>query len=113
MYDIGLGIPATMPRNYATHVERISENGKAPTDADLIHLATRPGKTSTKKRHRGRGLPDMHQIVELNRGTMSIFSGYGHYHYDSFTGWKTNCPLKLRGTLVCWNVYTADLIDQE
>lgn len=115
MYDIGQGIPASMPRNYdLKYLQSFSDSKSSRcTDAELIYAATRPGKTSTKKRHRGRGLPDMHQIVENNRGEMWIYSGFGRYYFTGKNSHKNKLDINCAGTLVLWSIYTDELVSKD
>jgi len=109
MYDIGSGIPSTMPRNYHSFVETFTPKGETLDDAELILLATKRGKTSTKKGHRGRGIPDMHQIVENGNGHLQIVSGHGCYSFNGTFGTQALLPLGCRGTLVIWTIFTKSL----
>lgn len=107
MYDVGQGIPATMPRNYdGAYLRSFASISERCTDADLIYAATRPGKTSTDKKNRGRGLPDMHQIVENGRGELRIYSGYGRYFFDGVSGYRSPLNSSCLGTLALWSIYT-------
>lgn len=110
MYDVGGGIPSTMPRNYdGAYLMNFASDPDRCTDADLIYAATRPGKTSTKKRHRGRGLPDMHQIVADGRGELRIYSGHGRYYFDRVSADRRTMKRSCVGTLVLWTIDTETL----
>lgn len=110
IYDIGAGIPATMPLNYdKNYLMKFQEPDCQCTDADLIFAATRKGKTSTRKRHRGRGLPDMHQIVENGRGELKIYSGKGRYYHSGVSSFKHKLEHSCAGTLVVWSIYTKTI----
>ena len=114
IYDMGQGIPATLPRNYKnTYIQKFTNPQQNCNDAELIFAATQAGKTSTNKKHRGKGLPDMHQIIENNRGELQIFSGYGHYFYANNNSFKTNRGLQCIGTLVIWTIDVDALTRQE
>lgn len=111
MYDVGDGIPATMPRNYRTYLEKFTPAAETLDDSELVYLATQRGKTSTLQGHRGRGIPDMHQIVKDGHGHMQILSGYGFYSFNGQSGHKFKLPMPCRGTLVVWNIFTNSLND--
>lgn len=109
MYDIGSGIPSTMPRNYKSYLESFTPKGEVLDDSELILLATQRGKSSTQKGHRGRGIPDMHQIVKDGHGHLQIVSGHGCYSFNGSFGTKALLPIGCRGTLVIWTIFTKSL----
>lgn len=112
VYDMGVGIPHTLPR--ATIWEGVrgilttitSSVGGKSDDAQMIMAAMEYGRTRTMIQGRGNGLPTMMRILDHHRGYLRIISGTGEAIYDSLTGRisTTNHRVALGGTLIEWSI---------
>lgn len=80
------------------------------SDADLIELATQMTKTTTKEGNRGKGLPQIIDVIKtINNGRIRIMSYKGEYtiHEDDRREKKIK-ELPLRGTLIQWRITKND-----
>ncbi|KQU90018.1 hypothetical protein ASD12_27885 [Mesorhizobium sp. Root102] len=108
VYDMGVGIPRTLPR--ATIWEGIrgalAAIGGTTDDAQMIQAAMEYGRTRTTLQGRGNGLPTMMRILDHHRGYLRIISGTGEAIYDSVRGviTATNHRVALGGTLIEWSI---------
>lgn len=107
--DLGVGIPATLPKMYP--LERIRSAlsllpGIPPNDAQMIKAGMVIGRTRTSEENRGRGLNDLRSFVDqAGEGELNIYSRRGHYCYkpnddDSVKNHKA----PIGGTLITWTV---------
>ena len=108
-FDQGIGIPESLKQNHSNLIGKIFD---LLTDDDrLIRAATVVGRSSTGKRHRGRGLPQIIDYIQSyqNDGYLRITSGKGTYILSK----KYNEKLKrisyinnysINGTLIEWQL---------
>jgi anti-sigma regulatory factor (Ser/Thr protein kinase) len=118
VYDLGVGIPATVPRSEArgvrSYVEQLGWNDRR-SDAKLIEAAVKAPRSRTGVQGRGRGLPEMRRLIDrAGEGSLWITSGRGQYLYSK--GAAPNEfgmlePEALRGTLVAWQLKLIDGTD--
>lgn len=92
IYDLGVGIP---------HNVRTFLNNPQIKDVDCIKLAVQNGFSTAEVNYsRGLGLGELIDFVKLNKGTMTLCSGKGHYSIDNSANVhynELNAPLS--GTL--------------
>lgn len=105
-YDCGVGIPKTLIRQYGIeHVRALISLLPAiePDDSEMIKAAVQLGRTGTQQQNRGKGLQDMHQLInKVEGGSLTIHSRHGSYLYN-FADTKTqNFSEFLEGTLITW-----------
>lgn len=107
--DLGVGIPATLPRLYSW--ERIREvlatiPGIKPNDGQMIMAGMTIGRTQTGRRSRGKGLNDMRMFIEqAGDGQLQILSRKGLYQYSPKGGERVqNFYRSVGGTLIEWRV---------
>lgn len=79
-------------------------------DSELIEAATDEGKSSTKEKHRGKGLNEMRKFVENSNhkdDLLRIISGRGvvEIHGDGNKISKRQLNTALRGTLLHWRIH--------
>ena len=84
VYDMGVGIPYTLPRsglweNIKGIVAKLGRND----DAALISAAMEAGRTRTGLKERGKGLPIMMRLFDHIEGHLRIISGHGEITYAS------------------------------
>ncbi len=109
-YDAGVGIPATLPRNFTETLEVIFTRKKIKdNDSNRIKVATELKKSRTKEDNRGNGLQDIKNYIYINKnGVLKIYSSKGEYQYivrDGIESEKLNEHItSLKGTLIEWKV---------
>ena len=108
LYDQGVGIPETLPRNFAERVQQILR----PTDADMIRVAHELTRTVSGQEHRGHGLQrDVRRYVE----SIDCIGGYRVTSLRGQYTWKRrpdgrieestrNFRRPLPGTLIEWRL---------
>lgn len=107
--DLGVGIPATLPRKHtAEHLRSFISvlPGVKPDDGAMIFAGMRVGRSSTQKQHRGKGLNDLRGFIDkAGAGELKIYSRAGEYSYTSSNEepYKTN-DTPVQGTLIVWTV---------
>ncbi|MBZ0096334.1 MAG: hypothetical protein K8H75_13310 [Sulfuricella sp.] len=107
--DLGVGIPATLPKIYTLELIRsvlALLPGIPPNDAQMIQAGMAIGRTRTREQNRGRGLNDLRSLVDqAGEGELNIYSHRGHYRYkpnDNDT--VRNYNGSIGGTLITWTV---------
>lgn len=107
--DLGIGIPATLPRS--SNWERIRgliASVTGPDDAEMIAAAVEAGRSSTGAAGRGNGLQEIRQFVEQSAsGRLRILSGRGEVTYEKGSGrpGKRTFSEPMMGTLIEWEVF--------
>lgn len=114
-YDRGQTIPKTLPNsgiieNLLAAMGWIGINDKI--DSDLIHAALVTKRTATKKKHRGKGIPELKHFVDAHdSGKLSIYSRHGVVHYrkngENKKMEKKQISNPIRGTLIEWCIILA------
>lgn len=107
VFDLGVGIPHTLPRSGIwEHLRPILSLGLRSDDASMIAAAMEYGRSRTTLRERGRGLPIMMRLLDHHQGYLRIVSGRGEAMYDSLTKTihKTSHAEALGGTLIEWSI---------
>lgn len=110
VFDVGVGIPATLPRSGVwEHLRPFLSLGGHSDDANMIAAAMEYGRTRTKLEGRGKGLPIMMRLLDHHQGYLRIVSGKGEAMYDSLTKKieKTSHAESIGGTLIEWSI-TSD-----
>ena len=119
--DTGVGIPYTMrsePENWEIALNFLDRLARWLTnqglyipsplynkDGHLIQAAFQIGRSRTKRPERGKGLPQMKDILDENeQGSLSIHSGSGYYSYNAHDGTEiVNSEYTfLPGTVITW-----------
>lgn len=118
VYDQGAGIPYTYPRKALKG--RITDQlkqflldnwGNEEVDGHshdaYIEMAMRFGHSRTDKPYRGKGLPQMNELItSVGGGRMSIYSGQGWWSGSKLHGVKKGLlERSVGGTLIEWNVH--------
>lgn len=118
VYDLGAGIPATVPDTLAPAIREAYEaldDEDRSVDFELIKLAGRHPSSRTGTPGRGRGLPEMRRLIDrVEDGMLWITSGRGTYMYARGRqtlddGFAMNN--RLHGTLVVWRLRVSDALD--
>lgn len=104
VFDLGVGIPATLPRTGLW--ENIRPFLKGPDDAQMIAAAMEYGRSRTERQERGNGIPTMMRILDYHAGYLRILSGTGEATYDSITKSVSlkNHNVPIGGTLIEWSI---------
>ncbi len=106
VYDSGQGIPATLRRfgweDFKSTVPVLKFD-----DSDAIEAAFRKPRSKTGLSHRGKGLPEMRNLLEqFTKGSLRVISGRGYYSYDCDGNVvKKLLPHDIGGTMVAWEIY--------
>lgn len=104
--DLGVGIPATLPKRKPSLWESVVAKFANPPDGEVIREAIEFSKTRTGRPYRGKGLRQLSDSIERAAGsTLCIYSNHGCYIYknDGTTEVK-NFTDSILGTLIFWNV---------
>jgi hypothetical protein len=107
VFDLGVGIPHTLPRSGIwEHLRPIVSLGLAQDDGKMIAAAMEYGRTRTSLKERGKGLPIMMRLLDHHQGYLRIVSGKGEARYDSLTQTiqETSHRESIGGTLIEWSV---------
>jgi len=111
LYDQGIGIPKTLPRNFREQINRLFQLVR-PTDADMIYAAHELTKTSSHQKHRGHGLQrDVRRYFDLVDcvSAYRVTSLRGQYIWERGSdglkrkSWH-NYSRALPGTLIEWRL---------
>lgn len=112
IFDQGVGIPNTLPRNFSDSVQsvRLSMKGEV-SDAILIQAAHEIHRTSTRASNRGHGMQRDIRRYGLNtdfEGSYSVTSRRGRYQ-EIRTNQNANVIMRsyasdLQGTLIEWRL---------
>lgn len=108
-FDQGIGIPKSLPNVhpglFGTIVSLLDDDDKK------IEAATKAGRSSTKSKYRGRGLPQIINYVKSyeKSGFIKITSGKGIYMLQKNEDSKATISLKvnrydIQGTLIEWQI---------
>jgi anti-anti-sigma regulatory factor/anti-sigma regulatory factor (Ser/Thr protein kinase) len=112
-YDLGVGIPATLPAKHGIELIQSFLNGLGliNNDANLIYAAMELGRSGTGLAYRGKGLPQMRSLVDaLAPGTLRIVSGRGELIYENLgddakpTYRRKTHDIGIEGTLIQWQM---------
>ncbi len=108
-FDQGIGIPKSLPKVYPNLFGKMLS--LFDPDDHIIEVATKAGKSSTGKRHRGKGLPQIIDYVQSynKNGYVRITSGKGTYTITKKinTGIEKRSYLNkydIQGTLIEWQL---------
>lgn len=114
IYDQGASIPVTFPRkDFSERVasflkETISLTPKFDFQNDSVYIegAMRPGKSQTNQKHRGLGLPEMKDLIDIcGDGSLIIISRGGECKYvPNKPISKKSRPHSIGGTLIEWTL---------
>lgn len=114
IYDHGATIPVTYARKSwsraaADRLKRLlltTVSFEYGNDGAYIEAAALPGKTQTGKAHRGLGIPQMKEIIDIcGSGRMTIWSRGGEYVYlGSGRDRSVSRDVSIGGTLIEWEV---------
>ncbi|MGH7784995.1 MAG: hypothetical protein ACREO5_14280, partial [Candidatus Binatia bacterium] len=110
--DLGVGIPRTLPKLYASEVIRAVLAllpGVKPNDGEMIKAGMELGRSATKQSNRGKGLNDLRKFIDAAAaGSLHIVSGRGKYRYGA-GGVESisNHRISVGGTLLKWTVPMA------
>lgn len=108
--DQGIGIPRSLPRNHRDILPSLlAMLNLESNDGAMIHAAMELGRSRLQQSHRGKGLNDLKQIIDLcNAGTLRILSKKGEYEYRMRNGRAISLVNayedSLNGTLVEWSI---------
>ncbi|MDR6900197.1 hypothetical protein [Rhizobium miluonense] len=114
IYDQGATIPFTYPRlsrldkvvRYLGRTLHSKREFDFQDDGTYIRAAMRYGGSRTDLRHRGKGLPQMVDVIERSgSGTMTVYSRGGWCRRDSRGRFRSGAvSSSLGGTLIEWSV---------
>jgi hypothetical protein len=108
--DQGIGIPRSLPRTHKDILPTLLAALQLEvSDGAMIEAAMEVGRSRMGQTHRGKGLNDLKQIIDLCRdGTLRILSKKGEYVYRVRDGRSVSLArghdVSLNGTLVEWTI---------
>lgn len=109
--DLGIGIPKSVRSKSSSFLAEVlgaSAMSVLSKDGKAIEKAMVLGRSRTKKSYRGRGLPQLLEVIKsLGSGSMRIYSGAGvvRYEADSLATPRVDSEQSsFSGTIVCWHV---------
>jgi hypothetical protein len=110
--DKGVGIPATLPHTQSPTIlkkilQSLNVDFNQVKDSAYIRAATSLQSSSTKKKHRGKGLKDVMSVIKsTGEGYLSIFSNRGRFKYMGETkpieGTINDYNTSVCGTIIEW-----------
>lgn len=114
IYDQGASIPVTFAKKRWSETvtdllnSTLSSNPKFAFSNDGAYIlgAMNPGNSNTNQKHRGLGLPEMKDVIDLlGKGSLSIYSRGGHCNYAPDRGLeRTSHHISIGGTLIEWKL---------
>ncbi|MDM9626292.1 hypothetical protein QTL95_10315 [Rhizobium sp. S152] len=107
VFDLGVGIPHTLPRSgILEHLRQVLSLGFGPDDGKMIAAAMEYGRSRIMLKERGRGLPVIMRLLDHHQGYLRIVSGKGEAMYDSLTKTirETSHAESIGGTLIEWSI---------
>lgn len=107
VFDLGVGIPHTLPRSgILEHLRHFLSLGLGSDDGKMIAAAMEYGRSRIMLRERGRGLPVIMRLLDHHQGYLRIVSGKGEATYDSLTKQikETSHAESVGGTLIEWSI---------
>jgi hypothetical protein len=107
--DLGIGIPASLMKKpeMEDYLRKIVNLGSArKQDRALVQVAINSYKTSSKMSYRGKGLPQMKElVVNAKRGQFRVQSRYGYYYLGNTQNFYSGSYTKpIIGTTVQWTL---------
>lgn len=104
LYDQGAGIPNTLPAYWHETIKSFFKGNTSPSDGEMIKLAMKVRRSSTKQEQRGKGLPEIKNLIDIiGSGMLKVHSYRGIYLYRSEAGeTHTSEEVPLHGTLIIW-----------
>jgi hypothetical protein len=109
LLDLGVGIPATLPRSGGwEQIRGLLSKLSGNDDAAMIAAAVEVGRSSTGQAGRGNGLDEIRRFVECStRGRLRILSGRGEVVYSTGRDQPDQRVLDepFSGTLIEWEVF--------
>ena len=110
--DKGVGIPATLPHTQSSStlkeiLKKLNVDFTHIKDSAYIKAATSLQSSSTKKKHRGKGLQDVMSVIKsTGEGYLSIFSNSGRFKYmgekRALEGTINDYNTSVCGTIIEW-----------
>ncbi len=112
IFDGGRSIPGTLLEKPGVRDQvRGWVYGRKKADARMLHAAM-GGRSRTKLRYRGKGLPEMLQSTKSMVGSsLAIYSRFGVFYCDSGSDREEDAqlPIPIDGTLLLWSLRTSEV----
>jgi hypothetical protein len=112
--DKGVGIPTTLPHTQSPStlkkiLQKLSVDFNHIKDSAYIKAATSLQSSSTKKKHRGKGLQDVMAVIRSTGvGYLSIFSNKGRFKYmgqnRAIESTINDYNTSINGTIIEWSI---------
>lgn len=124
VFDQGAGIPYTYPRQKLVDSVKTAVNSflqrfaggtiDSVRDDAYIEAAMRYGNSRTNLAHRGKGLPQMSDLIDqIGNGNMAVYSGSGWWRKDTDGTVTTGVTsTEVGGTLIDWTIKLGDSINE-
>ncbi len=112
--DKGVGIPSTLPHTQSPStlkniLQKLNVDFNHIKDSAYIKAATSLQNSSTKKKHRGKGLQDVMSVIRsTGAGYLSIFSNKGRFKYmgqnRAIESTINDYNTSINGTIIEWSI---------
>jgi hypothetical protein len=112
--DKGVGIPTTLPHTQSPStlrkiLSKLNVDFNHIKDSAYIKAATSLQSSSTKKKHRGKGLKDVMSVIRsTGEGYLSIFSNSGRFKYmgqnKAVESTINDYNTSINGTIIEWSI---------
>lgn len=123
VYDQGITIPTSLPErpwfqkmtNFVKDLFGYDRNEANWSDSDWIAAALAYGRTRSRKDYRGKGLPQMAQLVDqCEAGSLRIVSGAGSCYLEKGQQMVKEQPAArgIHGTLIEWHLTLPSPVQQ-
>lgn len=116
--DLGLGIPATLPKRWGEHVKDIMKLvslSESKRDYKMIQRSLELGRTRTGQDNRGKGLKNIAKAAQELNGKLCVFSNKGVIDIDYRTGspvyHQDGFKRSILGTVIQWSIPITDTQD--
>lgn len=104
--DLGVGIPATLPKTKPALWKKMLNMLANPDDGSVIREAIESSRSRTGKSYRGKGLRQLVDAIDkMKDGNLFVFSNKGCYIYKSAGATEVRSFAdSILGTLILWTV---------
>ncbi|TLS68160.1 hypothetical protein FEF65_03965 [Mariprofundus erugo] len=104
-YDVGIGIPESLPRTRPSLWEVMQRFRFTKKDSEIIKFAAGAGKSRTEKKYRGKGLPQIVSTIHKIKGSnLIVMSNRGALVLNNGEKKSIDYKKSIYGTLIMWEV---------
>lgn len=112
--DLGVGIPATIPKTNKALWEKFKELFDKEDHAEIMNRAIERPESRTKETHRGNGLKTIANFAKNNNNIfLTILSYKGIIKIENNNVTKNNCNKAMQGTIISWKIMKNGVTENE